>query len=99
MRLRLLAGLVLLILVGCASHELRPVAVSAPARLIDFQTEVKPILEHRCTVCHACYNAACQLKLDSFEGLDRGISKNPVYDGTRLSAMEPSRLFVDAQST
>ena len=28
----------------------------------DYYTEVKPILENRCVVCHACYDAPCQLK-------------------------------------
>jgi hypothetical protein len=39
------------------------------------------------------------LKLSSFEGLDRGASKEQVYLATRLKAQEPSRLFIDAQHT
>lgn len=61
--------------------------------------EVKPILEQRCVVCHGCYDAPCQLKLSSPEGIDRGLSKTPVYDGTRLLAQTPSRLLIDATST
>ena len=49
--------------------------------------------------CHSCYNSPCQAKLSSFEGVDRGASKLLVYDAMRLSAMEPTRLFVDAQSS
>ncbi|MCF7516285.1 fatty acid cis/trans isomerase [Pseudoalteromonas sp. L23] len=60
---------------------------------------VKPILESRCVVCHGCYDAPCQLKLSSPEGIDRGLSKELVYDGTRLLAQTPTRLLFDAQTT
>lgn len=64
-----------------------------------FLDEVKPIIDNRCVVCHACYDAPCQLKMSSVEGIDRGASKDLVYQGTRLTAATPSRLFEDAQST
>jgi hypothetical protein len=70
-----------------------------PATPISYQQQVRPILERRCVVCHGCYDAPCQLKLSSPEGLQRGVSKQKVYDGTRILAMEPTRLFIDAQST
>jgi hypothetical protein len=60
---------------------------------------VKPVLDSRCVVCHACYNAACQLKLGSYEGAARGGSKKAVYDAKRLTDEEPTRLFTDAQTT
>jgi len=88
-----------LFLGGCAVKKLPPVAVDIPARPIDYQREVKPLLDKRCTVCHSCYNSPCQLKLDSFEGVDRGATKKAVYNASRLSSMEPSRLFTDAQTT
>ncbi|GAA0745037.1 fatty acid cis/trans isomerase [Ideonella azotifigens] len=58
---------------------------------------VQPILDRRCVVCHACYDAPCQLKTTSWEGMTRGANKTPVYDATRLLAAPPSRLYVDAQ--
>jgi Fatty acid cis/trans isomerase (CTI) len=64
-----------------------------------YTEQVKPILENRCTVCHGCYDAPCQLKLTSTEGIDRGASKDQVYDGARLLAATPSRLNIDAKST
>ncbi|AGV19926.1 fatty acid cis/trans isomerase [Vibrio alginolyticus NBRC 15630 = ATCC 17749] len=64
-----------------------------------FQSEVKPIMDNRCVVCHACYDAPCQLKLSSVEGIDRGASKALVYEGTRLTAAAPTRLFEDAETT
>lgn len=60
---------------------------------------VKPIIENRCVVCHACYDAPCQLKMSSAEGIDRGASKEKVYEGTRLLAANTTRMFIDAQST
>ena len=64
-----------------------------------FNESVKPVLDSRCVVCHGCYDAPCQLKLTSPVGIDRGLSKAVVYDGTRLTAATPHRLFIDAQST
>lgn len=65
----------------------------------EFYRDVKPILDHRCLVCHGCYDAPCQLKLDSPEGVLRGASSAKVYDSARLLEAEPTRLFVDAQGT
>lgn len=65
---------------------------------IDYWTEVKPIVEKRCVVCHACYDAPCQLKMSSIEGMERGASKTQVYNMTRLKAAPMTRLFEDAQS-
>jgi len=88
-----------LFVTGCATKALPPVQINIPARTIDYQKEVKPLLDKRCTVCHSCYNSPCQLKMDSFEGTDRGASKQAVYNSRRLTAMDPTRLFTDAQST
>ena len=88
-----------LLMTGCASKVLPPVAVQIPAREIDYLSEVKPLLDKRCVVCHSCYNSPCQLKLSSFEGIDRGGSKKAVYQATRLTTMDPTRLFIDAQTT
>lgn len=57
---------------------------------------VQPILNRRCVVCHGCYDAPCQLKLSSAEGLLRGANPRKVYNGTRLIADDPTRLFIDA---
>lgn len=61
--------------------------------------DIKPIFEQRCIVCHACYDAPCQLKLESYEGIARGANDTRVYNGKRLLASEPTRLFEDAHST
>jgi hypothetical protein len=85
--------------VACVPSPLPPVVVEPLARPVGFLSDVKPVLDRRCVVCHSCYNAACQLKLSSFEGIDRGGSKLPVYSATRLEAQAPTRLFFDARTT
>lgn len=50
-------------------------------------------------VCHACYNSPCQLNQQTYEGLERGGTKQLIYDGSRLDAIEPTRMFQDATST
>ncbi len=66
---------------------------------VDFLNDIKPILDKRCVSCHSCYNSPCQAKYSSFEGVDRGASKDLVYDATRLLTADPTRLFIDAQNT
>ncbi|WP_397453899.1 fatty acid cis/trans isomerase [Pseudomonas sp. NA-150] len=69
-----------------------------PAPSISYTRDVQPIFTEKCVACHACYDAACQLKLESAEGALRGASKLPVYDGTRTKAMKPTRLYIDGHS-
>ncbi len=92
-------SVLLLLLTGCAAPPPPPVQVDIPDRRIDYTGEIKPLLDKRCVVCHSCYNSPCQLKLSSYEGVDRGGSKEAVYDASRLSTMDPTRLFIDAQTT
>lgn len=66
---------------------------------VSFYKDVKPILDSRCVSCHGCYDAPCQLKLGSIEGLDRGATKQLVYNSVRLKAADPTRLFIDATDT
>ncbi len=65
---------------------------------VDYWTDVKPVIEQRCVVCHACYDASCQLKMSSIEGIERGASPEIVYTRSRLKMATPMRLFEDAQS-
>lgn len=61
--------------------------------------QVQPLLEQRCVVCHGCYDSPCQLNLAAPEGIDRGASKDKLYNPTRLSPAPLTRLIEDAQST
>jgi len=92
-------SMVVLFFTGCSAPIAPPVEVSVSDHHIDYDKDVKPILDARCVVCHSCYNSPCQLKLSSYEGIDRGATKALVYDGTRLFAAKPTRLFMDAQNT
>ncbi len=65
---------------------------------VDYPPAVKTLIEQRCMVCHGCYDAPCQLKLDAWRGLERGAHKDKVYDGTRLKSANLTRLFEDAHS-
>ncbi len=107
----LLVGL-LILMVGCTSYQTKDFqslygdSKPSPRQIdkvaagnVSYINDVKPIIDARCVACHACYDAPCQLKLSSFEGLERGASKDAVYQGGRLTAASPTRLFIDARST
>jgi len=68
----------------------------AHAEVLSYQRDIQPIFTAKCVACHACYDSPCQLNLGSAEGAQRGASKQPVYDGTRRRAQQPTRLFFDA---
>ncbi|WP_051902374.1 fatty acid cis/trans isomerase [Photobacterium sanctipauli] len=85
-------------LYGEASPKQRILPPAAPLAN-NYLTDVKPVIENRCVVCHACYDAPCQLKMSSAEGIDRGSNKEKVYHGTRLLAANTTRMFIDAQTT
>ena len=99
MRLLLYIGLVVLFFVGCSYSPPEPIAVEKSNKKIDYLTDIKPILDKRCVSCHSCYNSPCQAKFSSFEGIDRGGSKEKVYLAERLLAQKPTRLFIDAKDT
>ncbi len=106
-----LTGIALLVIIlsACSSKEQSITAGQAvveydllytlPEEVISYNDEVRPVLERRCVVCHGCYDAPCQLKLSSPEGIHRGGNKKKVYDGARITADEPTRLFIDAATT
>lgn len=57
----------------------------------NFKNEVKPILDNRCVVCHGCYDAPCQLKMENPVGIERGANKTLVYNGERLLTAKNSQ--------
>ncbi len=70
-----------------------------PEAPLNFVENIQPILNSRCVVCHGCYDAPCQLKLNSAAGIARGAHKDRVYDGARIVPADPTRLFIDALTT
>ncbi len=98
LKLILHVSIFLFFITGCSYTPPPPVKVENSHQKIDYLSDIKPILDKRCVVCHSCYNAPCQLKLSSYDGLERGASKNAVYKAERISAAKQTRLFIDAQS-
>ena len=95
----LTAATACLIFAGCSYSPPEPIPVVISQDEVSFLDDVKPILDKRCVTCHSCYNSPCQTKLSSFEGIDRGGSKEKVYLAERLFSQEPTRLFTDAKTT
>jgi hypothetical protein len=62
---------------------------------VHYQEVIKPIIENRCVVCHGCYDAPCQLKMESQAGLERGANKALVYNGERLLTANISESLVN----
>ena len=91
----LILSLITLFFTACSVKPLQPVQFESIKKDISFTNDIKAILDNRCVSCHSCYNSPCQLKLSSFEGLQRGASKEDIY-ANRLSAANPTRLFTDA---
>ena len=96
----LMTSLLILFINGCATPPPQTPAYQfqPPTRQLDYLTDVEPILVKRCVVCHSCYNSPCQLKLSSWDGLERGASKEKIYNAGRLKTMDPSRLLIDAHT-
>ncbi len=85
--------------IAAADGDPAATVVAPPLAALEYHRDIKPLMDRRCVVCHACNDAPCQLKLDTAAGILRGASKTPVYDGTRLAAALPSRLELDALLT
>jgi len=78
LRVLVLLGSVCALGLTCLPSPPPPLTIEPLARPVGF-----------CVVCHSCYNAACQLKLSSYEGVSRGGSKQAVYSSSRLEAQRP----------
>ena len=63
-----------------------------------YENNVQSIFDNRCVACHSCFNAPCQLKLTSYEGVKRGGTKNDIFDFNDIKAKSPTRLYIDAHS-
>ncbi|WFB36888.1 fatty acid cis/trans isomerase [Kiritimatiellota bacterium B12222] len=93
---------------GCRTHQSPPLHQYRLSALIDlndekmndisYQKDIQPLFDARCASCHSCFDAPAQLKLTSAEGLLRGASKQQVYDLSRLSQADPTRLGEDANT-
>lgn len=93
LRYCLLPTLFLALTSGIRNAEAQIAAVSD-----EYTTRIQPIFDNRCIACHSCYNAPCQLNLQSYSGLARGATKLNIYDRSRLKSVAPTRLDIDARS-
>lgn len=67
-------------------REITSSITSNPSRASPtYYGDTKHILEQRCVVCHGCYDAPCQLKLEAYEGLLRGANPSKVYEPNHQS--------------
>jgi hypothetical protein len=82
-----------------AVDKIGPGPTVSATQTYSYSRDIKPVLEQKCIACHACYDAPCQLKLSSTQGLLRGATRKQVYDSARLTDMAPTRLFTDARTT
>jgi hypothetical protein len=74
-------------------------AHSQPVPADDHYTaRIESIFNSRCIACHSCYNAPCQLNLQSYSGFARGATKLNVYDRSRPMSVAPTRLDIDGHS-
>jgi len=107
MRKPLIVFSLAVVVAGCAvaaRHELNDLyGKPDPARFAQPSSDpaaraawekVEPVFATRCVVCHACYDAPCQLKLSSFDGIARGGTDERVY-ALRLLSTRPTRLGMD----
>lgn len=92
----LLAAMVALPLISNAAAQAAVTGGNSSLLSKVYPAPVQEVLEQRCVVCHGCYDAPCQLKMDAWAGLARGAHKKKVYDGTRLIAAELTRLYEDS---
>ncbi|GAA0362411.1 fatty acid cis/trans isomerase [Bowmanella denitrificans] len=103
-RRRLAKGLglwLLLLMQAACSRPVEPIPERLPPpapQPLSFSQDIKPILDKRCLTCHGCFDAPCQLKLESAQALLRGAHHQEVYNGTRREAQSPTRLGIDAQT-
>ena len=71
-------------------------AQSVAAETPNYGSQVQAIFDRRCIACHGCLGSPCNVKLDSFRGVERGgFGENPY--STRLTA-DP-RTDMDAAQT
>jgi len=96
-------ALLILLAAGCmqptAVEESGPGPTVSATQTYSYSRDIRPIVDQKCIACHACYDAPCQLKLSSDQGLLRGATRKQVYDSARLENMPPTRLFIDARTT
>lgn len=65
---------------------------------VNYFSDIQPILDRKCVACHSCFDAPCQLKLANSQGVLRGATGTPVYNGKRTDPQQPTRLNLDGNT-
>ena len=84
-----------------ASVENKPGRGSAPAKKVQFETDVLPILKANCVQCHGTETKIKEMNLSTFEGVMKGSESGPVVIAgrsgeSRLYKMVSERLMPPA---
>ncbi len=97
MRLGLLRVLGCLVMLGVPSYGQgdlsAPLYHGGPKKTGDrYLDQVQPILNARCVACHGCYEAPCQVNLQSYEGVRRGFNPTPIFSAKRVDYTHSTRM-------
>jgi hypothetical protein len=95
-----LFAFLLFIQIACSSQTIPPaplISAEATTEMVDF-SRVRPIFNARCVACHSCLESPCELNMQAWQGLRRGAFHEGAYDGARVKAVPPQRMFEDAQT-
>ncbi len=58
----------------------------------NYLDQIQPILTTRCVACHGCYEAPCQVNLQSYDGVRRGYNPIPIFSSKRIEYTAPTRM-------
>ena len=72
------------------------VVLATTSTLAQQNDAIRSTIDRRCVVCHGCYDAPCQFRMSSDQGLLRGASKERIYEPSRLTEAPLTRLGIDA---
>src|SRR5215471_18434731 len=95
---RFCVGFVFAAINSCLICGIQSVHSQTAVQRDHYYTRIQPIFDNRCIACHSCYNAPCQLNLQTYSGLTRGANKLNVYDGSRPTSVAPTRLDIDGHN-
>ena len=63
---------------GCSEKSKVVPVGSPPGTSVTYSNEIQPLFDNRCIACHGCIGSACNVKLSSFRGVERGgFGENP----------------------
>ncbi len=58
----------------------------------NYLDNVQAVMNARCIACHGCFEAPCQLNMQSYEGVRRGYNPIPIFSAKRVDYTAPTRM-------